>query len=104
MTEIELLRNICWVSLAFSSVAIITTVIPMSLANGSRPILLAQTAMAIMMFIGAVFLLQITYSIDQINSTGFAEVGVFYLRIKPIIVSCVLIWVGSRYWRNRHDH
>lgn len=98
MTEIEVLRVICWIGLGSSVVAMLFTILPLLRANGTRPILIVLSMTSILMFIGAIFLALITYAIDQVNSTGIAEVGVFYIRIKPILVSAALIWLG---WRLR---
>ncbi len=104
MTEIDLLRLITWCSVLGGILSIFVTVIPIAAANGTRPLLLAFATMSIATFIGSLFLLFITYGIDQINSTGMAEVGVFYLRIKPGFLSIILIWLGLRYWRQPRHH
>ena len=104
MSELDLLRIICWGSIVIGVISMIVTIIPIASANGTRPLLIAFSSMAVTSFIGSLFLLVITYNIDQINSTGWAEVGVFYLRVKPGFIGLVLIWLGLRYWRMRHNH
>lgn len=98
MTEIEALRLICWPALAICLGAMWFTGYPIARANGTRPILTVLLLASVAMTIGMVFLIFITYNIDQINSTGLAEVGVWYLRIKPALVGLALIWLG---WRLR---
>lgn len=101
MTEIELLRFLCWPALAVSLIAMYVTGYPIARANGTRPILTVLLLASSMMTIGAIFLFFITYNIQDINSTGVARVGVWYLRIKPTIVGLALIWLG---WRLRRSH
>lgn len=103
LTEIEVLQAICWISLTLSIIAFFFTTIPALKANGTAPILFVLSAVSIMCFIGAYFLLLITYNIDQINSTGQAEVGVFYLRMKPGMVSALLIWLSWKVTIDGHS-
>lgn len=101
MTEIEWLRLLCWPALAASITAMILTGYPIARANGTRPILTVLLLASLMMTIGAVFVTFITYNIDDIQSTGLARAGVWYIRIKPTIVGLALIWLG---WRLRRSH
>lgn len=98
MTELEFLLYLCWASIAISAVAMVFTIIPTMRANGTRPILFTLSLVSTASFIGAFFSLFITYAIDQVNSTGLAEVGVFYLQILPGGIALALIWLG---WRMR---
>lgn len=98
MTELEALRLTCWPMLAICLGAMWFTGYPILRANGTRPILTVLLLASVATTIGMVFLIFITYNIDQINSTGLAEVGVWYLRIKPGLIGLALIWLG---WRLR---
>jgi hypothetical protein len=101
MTEIEAMRLACWPSLFICLAAMWFTGYPIARANGTRPILLVLLLASLAMTVGIVFLTFITYNINTINSTGIAEVGVWYLRIKPGLVGLALIWLG---WRLRRNH
>ena len=96
MTEIELLRWFCWPAVITSTLAIVFPGYFLLRANGTFPLLVGIVVAAIANLGDALFLLFITYDLDQVNSTGAAEVGVFYLRIAPTIVGLVLLWMGRR--------
>lgn len=101
MTEIEWLRLLCWPAVVTSLVAMCLTGYPILKANGTRPILMVLLLASTMTTIGAIFVLFITYNINDIDSTGLARAGVWYIRIKPTIVGLALIWLG---WRLRRSH
>jgi len=102
MTEIEVLRLISWIGLGVSGVSMLTSVIPISAANGGRWMLVGLGVAGFAMFVNAAFLVFITQNIDSIQSTGIAELGTFVVRIIPTIVGAVFIAVGCHYWKIRH--
>ena len=98
MTEVQALVVVCVVSFALCVGALFFTIVPTLRANGTRPILFTLSMVSLASFTGASALLYITYNLDQISSTGLAEVGVWWIRIEPGINASALIWLG---WRLR---
>lgn len=103
MTDIEILRLIAWPSFFAMLAATFITTLPLAGANGERPLVICLVALSlVMLFISFGALFQ-AYNLERINSTGFAYVFTFSVRLVGLPVGLLLIKAGLhiRIWR-RH--
>ena len=70
-------------------------------ANGARPILTVLGLIALWVIIHAIVVTDLTYGLEEINSTGHHYYEVFFVRVFSWPVSLAIIWLR---WKNDRMH
>lgn len=97
MDDLRILEAMCWVGVTLGIIAFWYSVRSMLSANGTRPVLMVLGFVSAWVIIFSFAMTDLTYGLEQINSTGRHYYIVFFMRAFSWPVSLAVIWLR---WKN----
>jgi len=101
MTELDILKALSWIGIGLGVIAFWYSVRSILSANGTRPILMVLGLVSIWVIIHSIVVADLTYGLEEINSTGHHYYEVFFVRLFSWPVSLAIIWLR---WKNDRMH
>lgn len=97
MTELNVLEALSWIGVGLGLISFWYSTRSILSANGTRPILMVLGFVSLWTILFSFAITNLTYGLDQINSTGLHYLEVFFARIYTWPVSIAIIWLR---WKN----